>query len=545
VLLLVAAVGCLPRRDPSPLEDALRRVTSDRDEEYEAAFAELLHSGEEAVPVLRQGMAAAPGRGFPVVAALYVAGGGDGVPLEFRVRHLARFEWPRGREERNALIIPYVRSSLERDLVRAGRPALRVLARALAEEVLSESRAMAVVRVILEIGGRGAAEAIAPLLERNRELAGGVRVSEVAAGLLLYLGSQDLLLRASSRELLVSSAREWWERARGLPESAWVAEEAQVLADHFREKDPDGSRGVLELLVGGEIENPQEWRTGNPGWTPPPPPVHPEDLLPRLAQGRPAAFAANRALEQATGLRVYLPRLDRLSDLCAAIRLWEPPPDLQGRWRRVLEGRYLRLTMDVVGHHPRRGSNHLLWHSETTAHVTESPSGKLEFAAGGEGYLLYALALGGGSRILYGEYHESEAGFRTVVRECPADHPLIRVSPDFQSVVIVSLEEVPGRRTPERPEELFSEAHRRLRRAAEAAQGTERRRALRALGYCQDPDDRDFLRKEEAFEALLLLGDPAGLRGAPTLERFEVEMALRKAEDPDLRSRLEALRAPR
>lgn len=545
VLVLAAAAGCIPPRGPSPIDEAFRLLGSEKDEEYEQAFAFLLEAGGAAGPKIRQGLTAAPRRGFPMIAALYVTGGGDEAPLELRARHLALFEWPRAREEQNALVIPYVRSSIERDLVRTGRPALRILAEALSEDASSEQRAMGLVRVMLRIGGRGVADAVAPLLDRERELSGGVRVCDVAAGVLLHLGSQDLLLRAVSREALRSSAREWWRTARDRSEAEWIGEAAGALAERYQEKDLAGTRGVLELLVGETIEDPRDWRMKNPAWRPPAPPLHPETLLPKLSAGRAPAFAANRALEESTGMRLFVPRAERLGELCAALRLWEPPPDLEARWRRALESRFVRLSIDVVGYQPRREMNHLLWHHETTAHVTEDPSGKLEFVVGDEGYLLYVQSLDGGLRFLYGEYHESESEHRTLIREYPALRPMVRISPAFKACVVVSIDEVPGRRTPRSPDELFAETRRRLRKAAESSSGEERSRTLRALGYCQDPADRDLFVKEKAAEALLLLGDPAGLEGEARLEPHEIDMALRKATDPALRARLESMRAPR
>jgi hypothetical protein len=541
LLGLWGPAGCIPPRGPSTLEEALRKLSSQDEGEYEEGFQAVLAAGAPAEPALRQALPAAPGRGFPLVAALYVTGSGDEVPLEFRARHLARFEWPRGREEENAIVAPYVRARLEGDLVRTGRPALRILAEALAEDAPSEARAMEVVRIILRIGGRGAADSLAPLLERERDL-GGVRVCEIAAGALLYLGRQDLLLRAPSPEALVRAARGWWETAKDQPESEWTREAVRSLAGRWEPKDTEGVREVLELLVGETIGEPGEWRAKNPDWRPPPPPVHPEEWIPRLAQGRAPAYAANRALEEATGMRLLVPVAGTLGELRAALRLWRPPSDLEVRWRRVLESRNVRLSIAVVGYQPRRGTNHLLWHHETTEHCTEDPTGKLEFVSGDEAYLLYVHALDQGTRLLYGEYHESGTERRTVLRRLSAGRTAVIFSAPFKAVVVVSVEEAPGRRTPRSPDELWVEVRGRLRRLAEISEGAERRRALRALGYCQDRLDLAFLKEQRAAEALLLQGDPAGMEGGARLEPYEVDMALRKAEDPGLRDFLERMK---
>lgn len=517
-------------RGPSPLQDAFRLFLSENDAEYEEGFRALMNAGSAAAPGLRKALPAAPRRGFPAVAILYVAGSGGEVPLEFRARHLARFEWPRGQEEQNAIVVPFVRGEIENDLVRAGRPALRPLRDALAGDAPSEARALGVVRAMFRIGGRAAADELAALLDAERDL-GGVRVCDVAAGALLHLGLQDPLLRAASREVLVRSARAWWEKAKDQPEPEWVRE-AAAAAD----------REVLELLVGETIDDPGEWRTRNPDWRPPPPPLHPEALLPRLSAGRAAAWAANRALEEATGARLFVPRVERLGELCAALRLWQPPADLEVAWRRYLGSRFLRMTVAVVGTPPGKDANHLLWHEENHSHSTEEPVAKLEIASGDEAFLLYAQSRDFGTRLVYGEYHESVSGYRTVLKEFFPRRPIVVFSSSFRACVVLSVEEVPGRRTPRPPEELFAETRRRLRKLAQASEGEERRRALRALGYCQDPSDAEFLREQKAHEALLLIGDPSALEGNPALEPHEIEMALRRAVDPKVKAFLEQLK---
>ena len=309
--------------------------------------------------------------------------------------------------------------------------------------------------------------------------------------------------------------------------------------------DRAGVREVLELLVGETIPDPGAWRAGNPDWRPPPPPVHPEEWLSKLTEGRAAAFAANRALEEATGLRVWAPGAQSLGELRGALRLWQPPPELPVRWRRLLESQTLRLVVALIGYHAERGTNHLLWYRETTAHSTEDPSGKLDAAGRDEAYLLYAQAFDQGTRLVYGEYHESPARRRTVIRELSALEPAVVFSSPFKAAVVLSVEEVPGRRAPRPPDELFEEVHRRLRRAAGTSRPDARRRALRALGYFQDPSDLELLRSEKAAEALLLLGDPAGMTPEASLEPHEIEMALRKARDPALRRFLEGMRRVR
>lgn len=531
VVLLLLAAGCFPPRPASPLQEAFQKLLSEKDEEYDAGFRTFMNAGSAALPGLRPALTAGSRRGFPVAALFYVAGSGDEVPLELRARHLARFEWPRGQEEQNAIVIPFVRDEIERDLVRTGRPALRLLREALDEDAPTEAKALGVVRVMLRIGGRAAADELASLLGQERDL-GGVRVCDVAAGALLLVGRQDHLLRAVSREALARSAREWWEQAKDRPETEWTRQAVAGAAD----------REVLELLVGEAVDDPKEWRARNPDWAPPPASLRPATLLPRLAAGRAAAYAANRALEEATGARLFVPRAERLGELCASLRLWQPPPDLETAWRRYLESRMLRLSIALVGYQPKLGKNHLLWHHESHFHATEESTGKLEFTSDEGSFLLYVRARELGTRLVYGEYHESESDHRTVLRELSPRRPAVIFSPSFKACVVISVEEVPGRRTPRPPEELFGETRRRLRKLAQAAEGNERHRALRALGYGQDPADADFLKGERAVDALLLMGDPAGLEGGARLEPHEIEMALRKASDPNVRARLEEMK---
>ncbi len=531
VVLLLLAAGCFPPRPAPPLQEAFQRLLSEKDEEYEEGFRTFMNAGSAALPGLRPALTTGSRRGYPVAALFYVAGSGDEVPLELRARHLARFEWPRGQEEQNAIVIPFVRDEIERDLVRTGRPALRLLREALDEDAPTEAKALGIVRAMLRIGGRAAADELASLLGQERDL-GGVRVCDVAAGALLHVGRQDHLLRAVSREALVRSAREWWEQAKDRSEPEWTRQAVAGAAD----------RAVLELLVGEAIDDPKEWRAKNPDWAPPAPSLRPATLLPRLAAGRAAAYAADRALEEATGVRLFVPRAERLGELCSAIRLWQPPPDLETGWRRYLESRMLRLTIALVGYQPRLEKNHLIWHHESQFHATEESTGKLEFTSDEGSFLLYVRSRELGTRLIYGEYHESESDHRTVLREFSSRRPVVLFSPSFKACLVIAVEEVPGRRTPRPPEELFAETRRRLRKLAQAAEGEERGRALRALGYGQDPADADFLKAEKAVDALLLMGDPGGLEGDSRLEPYEVEMALRKAVDPGVKARLEGMK---
>lgn len=540
VLAAALSAGCIPVGRPNPFDEALKRLHSPKVEEYEVAFQFLIQAGGLTLPRLKASLPAGARRGFPGVALLYALGEGDAVPLELRARHLAAFRWPRPYQGENAIVEPYAWNELERDLVKAGRPALRLLADALAREAPSEAKALHVARVMLRIGGRPAAEEFARLLDSGREL-DGARVQDVAAGALLYLGRQELALREGTREGLVRAARAWWAGAKDRTEEEWAQEAAAALADRFRPGDPEGVRPVLELLVGRTVEDPKDWREKNPDWRPAPAPLRPETLLPELAAGRPRAYEANRRLEAATGFRLDVPRAERLGDLCAALRLWQPPPDLEVRWKRYLESTLLRLSITVIGRHPKQGTNQVVGFYETTFHGTEDDSGELRFSSDEGAYQLYAQARDFGTRLVFGEYVFGEDGQRGVTAEYSARHPVVVFSRPLKACILIAVDEVTGRRLPRPPELLLAEARGRLRAAADRSGPADARKVLRALGYCQDRGDLDFLKERRAGEALLLLGDPAALDGAPELEPHEIEMALARAEDPRVREYLEKL----
>ncbi len=526
--------GCwIPR--PDGWADALRKLASSETGEYEEGFQALTQAPAQVVPYLKVGLPMAQKRGFPVVALLYARGEGDAVPLEFRARHLAAFEWPRPHEVENAILEPYAWNEIERDLVRAGRPALRLLADALGRESPGEAQAVRAARAMLRIGGRAAADELARLLESERDL-GGVRVCDVAAGALLLLGRQELALRSAGREALVRAAQEWWAGAKSQPEPEWVRGAVAALVGRWEPKDPEGVRAVIELLAGEPVEDPKEWWAKNPEWRPAGPPLRAEELLPLLSAERPRAYGANRRLEEATGIRLPLTPARSLGEMCSALRLWQPPPDLPLRWKRWLESSVLRLSIAVVGYHPERKTNHLLSATETYGHATEDETARLAVALGGSSTLIYVQSRELGTRVVYGESSAGEEGTARFTAEFAAARPLVFFSAALRAAVIVVVEEVSGRFPPRPPDALLADLRRRLR--AQAG-GPEERKALRALGYFQDRADLELLRERRAGEALILLGDPAGLEHDPRLAPHEVEMGLRRAEDPKLREWLE------
>jgi hypothetical protein len=524
-LVLLLLCGCLPG---SPAREEAARIIALQDDDRatrDAAFQELLRAAAS-IPGLRSAVGVGSPYGFPVVALLYTQGRGDAVPLDFRALHLAAFEWPKATSSENGVVEPYVKLEVEQDLARTGRPALRALGRALETAAADEAGAMRVVRAMIRIGGREAAREFARLLEATRDL-GGPRVCDAAACALLYLGRQELALRIAAPDARVAAARAWWDLAKDFPESEWIRESVEALA-------AGGKDSILDLLVGQEVEDPKAWWAKNRDWHPAPAPLHPEELLPALGAGRARAYDANRRLEEATGHKVFLPRMDRVSALAAAIRLWQPPADLALKWRRWLESPLLRLSVAAIG-----ASAKIRWATESFFHPTEEEAGELRIETATESYALYVQALDSGTRLVASEAHGAGGFWTGELREFAEGRPMVMFSAPFKSALVAVVEEVRERRPTPQPAELQVEWRARLRGWSESGD------ALKALGYFQDAADRELLRERRAGAGLLLLGDPAALELRPRLAPHEIEMALRKAEDPRVREYLEELRTGR
>jgi hypothetical protein len=532
---LLLLLGCLPQAETGDDERRILALQDSSPQLREEAFQSLLRDGGAPAAKLRLGVGLGGAYGFPAAALLYAQGRGDAVPLDLKARHLAGFEWPRASASENAVVEPYVRGELERDLARTGRPALRYLAAALRETAESEAAAMRVVRTMLRIGGRGAAEAFAGLLDADREVE-GVRVCDAAAAGLLYLGRQELALRLAGRDARLEAARSWWDLAKDFPESEWIRDALDALVKKVQPKDPEGVLPVIELLAGQPLEDPRAWLAANREWSPAPPPLRPAELLPELSRGRARAFDANRRLEEATGLRVLAPRLERVGELCAALRLWQPPADLALRWKRLLESPLLRLSIAVIGS-SASDERRIRWAYESYFHPTEGESGELRIETQTESYFLFVQAIDLGTRLVASESHGVGRFWSGELRSFDAGRPMLMFSPPLKAALVATVEEVDERRGT--PSLATVRAEWRARLASWADSGE----ALRALAYFQDPADRGLLRERRAGRGLLLLGDPAALELRPTLEAYEIEAALRKAEDPRVRSYLEGLRS--
>ncbi len=542
--VFLAAAACWQPRPGTLVDVAIKGLQSEDEAERAEAFQEILQAGYIAVPRAKAALAAGARWGFPLVAVLYAQGEGDAVPMELRARHLAGFRWPPSRAVENAILEPYVWNEVERDVVQAGRPALKSLARALERDAPTEAKALQVVRAMLLIGGRAAAEQFAGLLDSGRDL-GGARVCDVAAAALLYCGYQEIVLRTpGGGDALVGAAREWWNAAKDARESEWIRSAAVSLAERWRPGDPEGVRPVFEMLVGREVDDPKAWLEGNPGWSPAPPPVHLEELLPALSAGRARAFDANRRLETAAGVRLQAPRISDVGGLRAALRLWRPEPGLEARWRRYLGGAYLRLWAAVIAHVPQKGANHVAALLERQYHAGEDEMVSTASSDGRVNYLLYLQSRDFGTKLAFGEHVAAGGMGWAEVWERPALGPRVSFCPPMKSCTVAVIEEIPGPQAPRSAEAVFAEVRARLREAALAARdGSERRMFLRALGYCQDRGDLEFLRSQEAWGPLLMLGDPESISHDPRLEPHEIEMALRRAEDQRVRVYLEGVRS--
>jgi hypothetical protein len=134
------------------------------------------------------------------------------------------------------------------------------------------------------------------------------------------------------------------------------------------------------------------------------------------------------------------------------------------------------------------------------------------------------------------EAHGASGLWNGVVREFRESRPMLMFSTPFKAALVAVVEEVPQRRPPPTP--AVAQAEWRARLAAMKDNPD----ALRALAYFQDPADLPLLRERKAGEALLLLGDPAALELRPKLRPYEIDPALRAAQDPRVRDYLGELR---
>jgi hypothetical protein len=336
-------------------------------------------------------------RGFPLAAVLVARGEGDAVPLEVKVLHLALYEWPAAPE--TAILEPVVRHELERDLARAGPPALRLLARALQRDVVSQARALDLLRIMIDLAaplGRVGLTEIARLLESGRAFGGSaapLRVCDLAGAALLHLGHQDALLAESlSAGDIAGEARAWWNAFGDLDPDQWLREGAARAVDLLgRTEDPVAWTDYLGLILGRTLADareargawsslrnlgPQDWAREAFGL-----PAAPRDRGPWLARllreypdDRFRAWPVNRLLEIEYGVRHQpTPPLGGIEDLARSRITWKPDLQLGRRWERWIESRSLRMAAWRVGRGASPEPGGILWAAERYFHATEDP----------------------------------------------------------------------------------------------------------------------------------------------------------------------------
>jgi len=573
--LKIAAVllaGCGTPRSPD-LHNEIDLLRGDDPHGRAEAFRALVRAPAEILPVLKRGLREGYAPGFPIAAVLVARGEADEVPLEIKVLHLARFEWPAAPE--TAILEPVVRHALERDVLRAGRPALRLLARALERDAVSEARALGLLRLMIDLAaptGPAGLEDFARLLDSARALPGTgdpVRVCDLAGAALLHLGMQDArLAEGTGAGGIAGEARAWWNSSSGLDPDHWLREGAARAVDLMgRAADPAPWIEYLSLILGRPLASDREARAAWNVWrdrsSSDPALQRPgRDRAPHLARllrdaDRFRAWQANRLLELEFGVRLQpTPPLARGADLAWVRTGWKPAPHLGRRWERWLESASLRLTVWRVG----RGS--VLWMSERFFHATEDvmTSGAWMTASGDE-EILHLQTRKQGTSLLGSAY----VAFRGSTEEVPIDPatPHILFAPDAGTCTVVRIDE-PPRRAPPSLERSETEAAEALRSGFVRCAPERSGRIARALGYLQDraavpliearvrelqgapSPDRAALRP--LAESLLLLDAASGLDLAeamgiaPNLTKAELESLRLSARDPRVRAWLDGRR---
>jgi len=580
VSLLAAAVlaGCASARG-ADLPTEVWLLNSEDPAERAAAFARLVREPSGVGPALLARVSDGYARGFPVAAVLAARGEAGSVPLEVKVLHLALFEWPAAPE--TAILEPVVRHALERDLARSGRPALRLVAQALERDVVSESRALDLLRLMIDLaaplGRAGVAEA-ARLLESGRSFHGtseALRVCDIAGAAVLHLGLQDALLsEAAAAGDIAGEARAWWNASGDLDADQWLREGAARAVDQLSKADDTSAwPAYLGLLLGKAISTerearelwstarnlrPQEWAKEALGW-----PASARDrsawlirMLREFPDDRFRAWTANRLLEAEHGVRVQpTPGFARLADLVRIRTEWRPDPQLSRRWERWTESRSLRMAAWRVGRTRSSDPGGLIWAAERHFHAIEDPMiGASWRSASGVEEILHLQARRMGTVLLGSAY----VGDRGTTEELSVDpeEPFLLFALDSMTCTVVKIEE-PARPAP--PPELHTgEAETFLRDSFVRSPPEKCGRIARALAYLNDrtsagliesrvrriqesatPDRNTLL---SLAEALLLLDAPAGLDLAetlamePRLSTVEREMLDRSSKDARVRA---------
>jgi len=578
LFLAVVPAACAPL-PATDLRTELWLLHSDDDLDRAGAFGRLVRDPSNVAPALMAGVSEGYARGFPVAAVLVARGEAASVPLEVKVLHLALFEWPAAPE--TAILEPVVRHALERDLARSGRPALRLLARALERDVVSETRALDLLRIMIDLAapmGRAGLAEVARLLESSRAFTGSaepLRVCDLAGAALLHLGMQDALLaEASAAADLAGEARAWWIASGDLDSDQWLREGATRAVDLLGRTDNAATWVTyLGLILGRPLESerdargvwrslrnlgPQEWARDSLG--PSPAPRERGPWLIRILRESPdnrfLAWSVNRFLEIEYGVRLQpTPPFMSLAELARIRTDWRPDPLLSRRWERWAESRSLRMAAWRVGRAKASDPGGLVWAAERYFHAVEDAMiGDTWKNGAGVDEILHLQARRMGTVLLGSVY----VGDRGTTEERPVDpeEPFLLFASDSMTCTVVKIEE-PGRPAP--PTSLRDgEAAAFLCGSFIRSPAVRCGRIARALAYLQDrtaaglieakvrriqesaSPDRDALLA--LAEALILLDSPAGLDLAetlaaePRLTGAEREAMERTAREPRVRT---------
>jgi hypothetical protein len=551
VALGLGLAGCFQPR--TPVDHRIRlAVTSPDRSERDREFQVLCRAPADALPWLKLRMQEGAGAGFPCVALLVNLGEGDAVPLELKVAHLAKFEWPARYAEVNRVIEPYCWNEVERDVAKAGRPALRLLGEALAREAPDEARAMRVARVMLQLGGAAPAvvlDEFARLLGVERSL-GAVRVCDVAGAAILHLCYQDVALYHAGDPAAAARAR--LDALRTTGEETWIRMGADAALDAMRHPTEGATwRDWLKRLTGSEDATlastvkdvtVKEWGGVKPG-------MGEAELVARVRAG---SWNAERVLERRSGVRLRRhPPMRTLHDLRTA--RWDPRPDPQAalRWERWLESRMLRLGIFRLGADAGSGTRGVLWKFERWFHATEDETAVVEGESDSKPGQLYVQSLDAGTRLVVSDFvldGEVERG-NWRLEGVDGETPVVVENPALTTLMVVMVDDAERRSAPLPPEESAALL---LRRLVAMLSGRGAAASARALGYLGDPTAAGALRKwastvtgetrKTPAAALILLGDPAGLELGvePALAPHELEMAKGLAKEAKLVAWLQA-----
>lgn len=580
VALLLTAVlaGCASSRGPD-LHTEIVLLHSEDAADRARAFGRLVRDPSNLSSSLLAVVAEGYARGFPLAAVLVARGEYAAVPLEVKVLHLALFEWPAAPE--TAILEPVVRHALERDLARSGRPALRLLARALERDVVSETRALDLLRIMIDLAaplGRGGLAEIARLLESGRVFSGSsepLRVCDLAGAALLHLGMQDALLaEALAASDIAGEARAWWNTSGDLDPDQWLREGAARAVDLLgRIDDPSSWVSYLGLLLGRPLASereartlwstarnlrPHEWARDAMGM-----PATPRDRGPWLVrvlrefpEDRFRAWPVNRLLEVEYGVRLQpTPPFARIADLVRIRTDWRPDSQLSRRWERWIESRSLRIAAWRIGRPTVSEPGEVIWAAERYFHAVEDPMIGHSWRNGSgveETLHLQARRMG---TVLLGSAYVGDRG-TTEEQSVDPDDPYFLFASDSLACTVVKIEE-PGYPAPLpglRDGEILTFLRGSLVRSPVDKCG----RIARALAYLQDRSAAGLIEakvrriQESATpdrgallslaEALILLDAPAGLDLAeavamePRLSTIEREMLRRTARGARVRS---------